>query len=61
MPGHQGMALFERTRRIRRCGLIGGTVSLEVDVEASKPMPGPESVSVFFSVSVSLCGSGCSS
>jgi hypothetical protein len=28
MLSHQGVALFERIRRIRRCGLVGGSVSL---------------------------------
>lgn len=31
--GHQGVALFEN---IRMCGLIGGSVSLEVGFEVSK-------------------------
>ena len=32
----QRMALFERIKRIRRCGLVGGNVSTEVGFEVSK-------------------------
>ena len=31
------MELFGRIRRIRRCGLVGESASLEVGFEASKP------------------------
>ena len=31
MSGRQGLELFERFRRIRRCDLFGGNVSLEID------------------------------
>jgi hypothetical protein len=33
---HQGVALFKRIRRMRRCGLVGGSWSLRVDFEVSK-------------------------
>ena len=36
MLSHQGVELFDRIRRIRRCGLVGGNVSLGVGFEVSK-------------------------
>ena len=36
MHGHQGVTLFERIKRIKRCGLIGGSVSLREGFEVSK-------------------------
>ena len=36
MLSHQGVALFEKSKRIRRYGLVGGSVSLGVGVEVSK-------------------------
>jgi hypothetical protein len=36
MLGHQGVALFERIRRLRRCGLVEGSLSLGVVFEVSK-------------------------
>lgn len=33
---YQGAKLFERIRRIRRCGLVGGTVSLGVAFDNTK-------------------------
>jgi hypothetical protein len=41
MLSHQGVGLFERVRRNRRCGLVGGSVSLEVDPEFSKALARP--------------------
>ena len=38
---HQGAALFERIRRIRRCGLVEGSMLLGVGFEVPKPMPDP--------------------
>jgi len=46
MLGHQGMELFERIIRIRRCGLVGGSVSLEVDFEVSEAHERPTSPSL---------------
>jgi hypothetical protein len=54
MLGHQGVELFERITRVRRCGLVGETPSpLGVGSEVSK-------VSKVL-LSLSTCGSGCSS
>jgi hypothetical protein len=36
MLSHQGVVLFERIRRIRKCGLVEGNVLLEVGFEISK-------------------------
>jgi hypothetical protein len=36
MLSHQGVALFERIRRIGRCDFVGGIVSLRVGFEVSK-------------------------
>ena len=36
MLSHQGVELFDRIKRIRRCGLVGGSVSLGVSFEVSK-------------------------
>ena len=33
---NQGVELFERIRRIRRYGLVGGSVSLQVGFKVSK-------------------------
>jgi hypothetical protein len=41
MLSYQEMALFEMIRRIRRCGLVGGSMSLGVGFEVSKS---PESL-----------------
>jgi hypothetical protein len=41
MAGHQEVELFERIRRIRRCGLAGGSVSLGVGFEISKAQVRP--------------------
>jgi hypothetical protein len=35
MLSHQGVELFEKIRRIRRCGLSGGSESLGVGFEVS--------------------------
>jgi hypothetical protein len=35
MLSHQGVELFDRIRRIRRCGLVGGNMSLRVGFEVS--------------------------
>jgi hypothetical protein len=45
MFGHQGMALFEM---IRGCGLVGGSVSLEVNFEILRTQARP-SASLFLS------------
>ena len=55
MLSHQGVALFERIRRISR-GLIGGSVSLGVHVEVSKAQASPN-----VALPLSAYGSGCSS
>jgi hypothetical protein len=71
MLSHQGLELFHRIRRIRRCGFVGESKSwmwgsrdwgwgLGVEggwaLRFQKPMPGPVSVSLFLSVlSVSVC------
>ncbi|EDL18447.1 mCG147608 [Mus musculus] len=39
--GHQRGALYERTKR---CGLVGGSVSLGVDPEVPKPIPSLEAL-----------------
>jgi len=44
MFGHHGVALFER---VRRCGLVGGNVSLGVSFGVSKAQSRP-SGSLFF-------------
>ena len=36
MPSHQGEELFERIRRIRIHGLVGGSMALGVGFEVSK-------------------------
>ena len=36
LVSHQGVALFERIKGIRRCGLVGGSVSLGVGFEVSE-------------------------
>jgi hypothetical protein len=36
------VALFERIRRIRRCGLVGGSVSLRVGFEVSEAQAKPK-------------------
>lgn len=41
MLSRQGVALFER---IKRCGLVGRSVSLELELRFRKPMLSPESV-----------------
>lgn len=52
MLSHQGVELFGRIRMIRRCGLVGGRVSLGVIFEVPK---------VHAKSSISASGSGCSS
>lgn len=52
MLSHQGMELFERIRRIRRCGLAGKSVLPGVSFEVSESQ---------FQVSLTFCGPGCSS
>jgi hypothetical protein len=42
------VALFGKIRRIRRCGLVGGSVSLGVGFEVSEALVKP-------SLSLSLC------
>jgi hypothetical protein len=54
MLSHQGVALFERIRRIRRCGLVSRGLSLGVGSEVSKTHARPN-------VSLSAYRSGCSS
>jgi hypothetical protein len=51
MLSYQGVELFERIRRIRRCDLIGIGVTLleevhdwRLDLGFQKPSPGPESL-----------------
>ena len=53
--GYQRVELFGRIRRIRRCGLVGRSVSLAVSFEDSR---GQARLSV---VSLLVCGSGFSS
>lgn len=36
MPSHQEMTLFEKARRIRKCGLVGENMSLELCFEILK-------------------------
>ena len=36
MPSHQRIESFEMIRRIKRCGFVGGSVSLGVGFVASK-------------------------
>lgn len=46
MFSHQGMELFEKLRRSRRCGLVAGSMSLWVThLRVQKPMPGLGSLS----------------
>ena len=35
MVSHQGVELFERIRRIRSCGFVGGSVLLEMGFEVA--------------------------
>ena len=53
MLSHQGVALFEKIKRIRRCGLVGGSVSLGVGFEISKAHAKPR-VSLLMDLSVAL-------
>lgn len=46
MLSHLGIELFERLRRIRRCGLLGGSVSLEFGFKHSKPHARPNDTQV---------------
>jgi hypothetical protein len=39
MLSHQGVILFEKIRRIRRCGLVRGNVSLELGFDVPKALP----------------------
>ena len=48
MFSHQGVELFERVRKMRRHGLVGGSVSLGVGFEVSEALVKP-------SLSLSLC------
>jgi hypothetical protein len=48
MFSHQGVELFERVRKMRRHGLVGGSVSLRVGFEVSEAHDKPR-------LSVSLC------
>ena len=41
MLSHQGVKLFDRIRRVRRHGLLGGSMSLGVGFELSKAHTGP--------------------
>jgi hypothetical protein len=41
MLSHLRVAIFERIRRIRKCGLFGGNMSLEMGIEVSKFLPNP--------------------
>lgn len=49
MLSHQEVELFERITRIKRCGLVGETMSLEVGFKVSKAH-----ARFSFSLSVSL-------
>lgn len=40
MLSYQGVEQFERIRKIRRSGLVGGSMSLVMSFEVSEPMPG---------------------
>lgn len=51
---HQGVALLEIIKRIRRCDLVGGSVSLRANSEVLKAQAKPRA-------SFSARGSGCSS
>lgn len=50
----QGVALFERMRRVKGCGLVKGNVTLGVALEISKAHAKPR-------VTLSTYQSGCSS
>ena len=52
MLSHWGVALFERIRRVRRRGLVGGSVSLRVNFDVSKAHARPR-------FSLSPYGAGC--
>lgn len=60
MPGSE---LFARIRKIKRCGLAGGILSLGVGFEVSKAHASRPSVYLCLSVYLlpPTCGSGCSS
>lgn len=64
MLSHQGVEVFERIRRIRKCVLVGVGVSLGVDFEVLKAHARPslslsQSVCLFLSTPLA-CASRCS-
>ena len=70
MLSNQEIELFERIRRIRRCGLVAGNISLGLGSKVSKAharprLVFPSLVSFFFSlpvnqdIVVSYCSSAC--
>ena len=64
MFSHQGVELFEKIRRIGRCSLVGGNMSLGVDFEVFKAHTRPRvflSLPVDQNVALSYCSSARSS
>jgi hypothetical protein len=58
MPSHKE-ALFQRVIRIRRCGLIGGSMSLALRFQESKQGQDSLSLPMEDDVSFSYCSSVC--
>ena len=58
MLSHQGEELFDRIRKIKRCGCVGGSVSLGVGLKVSKAHAKP---SVALSTGQDIVLSCCSS
>jgi hypothetical protein len=60
MLSYQRVTLFERIRRIRRCDLVGRSVSLGVGFEVSKALTKPRvSLPEDQTVAFSYCSSTC--
>jgi hypothetical protein len=61
MLSHQGVTLFERIRRVKRCNIARGNVCLGWVLRFQKSMPSPESLSlptdqdIILSYCVSVC------
>jgi hypothetical protein len=54
MLSYQELALFERIKRIRRCGLVGGSMLLGRDFGFHKPTPGSMPLSATWGLGLAL-------
>lgn len=54
MLSYQGVVLFEKIRRIRRCAFVEGSVLLGMGFEVSQVHDKPRSLSLFLSLCLSL-------